>query len=93
MVDLWTPGKTFGYGLVIGGLGGHFLPKYIEQSLERMGNRIGENVARRIKEGQSPGLNPGLNPGNEAASYNILSALNALSSRLDQMEKVVYKGG
>ncbi len=89
-IDLWTPRKTFVYGIVAGGgatyLGMHFIPRVIEKTSER----IGETLARRLKAGS----NPDCGGSDITTLYNrLLSTLDRVDSRLDNLEKTVYQKG
>lgn len=103
MVDLWTPGKTFFYGIVVG-VGGTYLimskvPAYIDKKTEE----IGEKVALKLKAAPNPGYNPGLGGCGEFGSLEpysrlipvlerMTSTLDRLDSRIDRLEKKFNEG-
>ncbi len=82
MVDLWTPGKTFGYGAVLGIAVDRIIPPYIEKRLQAMGERAGEIALLKMRESQ--GTNPSIStPGN--GEYGTVELYNRMASTLDQM--------
>jgi hypothetical protein len=84
LVKLSDEWKSFLLGAGIGGVVTYFGPK----AVKKLGHSIGDYIADRAK----PGLNP--SNGDPSELYNrIISTLNGVDTRLDNLEKTVYQKG
>ncbi len=84
LVKLNDEWKSFLLGAGIGGLATYFGPK----AVKKLGHSIGDYIANRAKTGPNPGN------GDSSELYNrMISTLNKVESRIDNLEKTVYQKG